>query len=153
VSIPEPVPGTSFLDVEPPQVDGTEAGRRLAESFRSPNSQSGSFGTQTRLRARDRSPRDLSRPEFPAVATLRHVMNGQEAFYRKEGRYGTLPELKSAGLLRLDVPFQPHQFLRAGYRFELMVESDAFRLTAIPTGGGPRPFVGDDSGFIRAGTE
>jgi hypothetical protein len=34
-----------------------------------------------------------------------------------------------------------------------MVESDAFRLTATPTGGGPRPFVGDDSGFIRAGTE
>jgi hypothetical protein len=153
VSIPEPAPGTSFLDMEPPQVDGTEAGRRLAESFRSPNSQSGSFGTQRGLRARDRSPRDLSRPEFPAVATLRHVMNGQEAFYRKEGRYGTLPELKSAGLLRLDVPFQPSQFLRAGYRFELMVESDAFRLTATPTGGGPRPFVGDDSGFIRAGTE
>jgi general secretion pathway protein B len=149
----EPAGGTSFLDVEPPQVDGAEAGRRLAESFRSPNSQGGSFGTQRGLRARDRSPRDLSRPEFPAVATLRHVMNEQEAFYRKEGRYGTLSELKSAGLLRLDVPFQPRQFARAGYRFELMVESDAFRITAIPTGGGPRPFIGDDSGFIRAGTE
>jgi hypothetical protein len=134
-------------------VDGTEAGRRLAESYRSDRSSGGSFGTQSRLRARDRSPRDLARPEFPAVATLRHVMNGQEAFYRKEGRYGTLPELRAAGLLRLDVPFQARQFARANYRFDLVLEGDSFRLSAVPTGGGLRPFVGDDSGYIQVAAE
>ena len=93
------------------------------------------------------------RPEFPAVATLRHVMNAQEAFYKKENRYGTLPELKSAGLLRLDVPFQARPFLRANYRFDLVVEGDSFRVTALPTGGGLRPFVGDDSGYIQVAEE
>jgi len=87
------------------------------------------------------------------VATLRHVMTAQEAFFRKEGRYGTLPDLKSAGLLFLDVPFQARQFLRKSYRFELALEGDGFRVAALPSGGGVRPFVGDDSGFIRAGTE
>jgi hypothetical protein len=143
----------SFLDQEPPAVDGSEAGRRLAESFRSGRSSSSSFGTNSRLRARDRSPRDARGVESAAVATLRHVMNAQEAFFRNQARYGTLPELKAAGLLFLDVQFQARQFLRKTYRFELTLEGDSFRVTAIPSGGGVRPFVGDDSGFIRAGTE
>jgi serine/threonine-protein kinase len=148
-----PAQGTSFLDEEPPQVDGAEAGRRLAESYRSDRSTGGSFGTQSRFRQRDRSPRDLVPPERPAVGTLRHVIDVQEEFHRREGRYGTLPELKSAGLLKLDVPFQARQFSRARYRFDLTLHDDGFQIIAQPTDGSLRPFVGDDSGFIRAGTE
>jgi hypothetical protein len=148
-----PPQGTSFLDEEPPQVDGAEAGRRLAESYRSDRSSGGSFGTQSRFRPRDRSPRDLSGGEHSAVATLRHVLNAEEEYHRREGRYGTLPELKAAGLLQLDVPFQVRQFLRRNYRFDLTLQDDGFAVVAQPAGGGLRPFVGDDSGFIRAGTE
>jgi serine/threonine protein kinase len=150
---PEPSQDFSFLDQEPPPVDGVEAGRRLADSFRNGRSTSGSFGTNQRFRARDRSPRDLSRGEFPAVATMRHVINCQEAFYRKHSRYGTLLELKAEGLLRLDVPVQARQFQRQNYAFDLQVEAEGFRVDAAPRGGSLRPFVGDDSGIIRAGTE
>jgi serine/threonine-protein kinase len=143
----------SFLDREPPPVDGVEAGRRLSESFRNGQPHSGSFGATQRYAQREKSPRDLTRGEFPAVATLRHVMNCEEAFYRKHGRYGTLLDLKGDGLLRLDVAIQPRQFLRQSYAFDLDLEGDGFRVSAAPKGGGMRPFVGDDSGFIRVDAE
>jgi len=145
---------TSYLDEEPPPIDGTEAGRRLAESFR--NSQGGptsSLGSGARFKPRDRSPRVLAPVERPAVAVLRHVMNAQEAFHRTAGRYGTLAELSKAQTLLLDVPIQELSFMRKGYRFDLAVEGDSFRVTATPSAPGTRPFVGDDSGIIRAGVD
>ena len=48
---------------------------------------------------------------------------------------------------------QARQFLRANYRFDLVLEGDSFRVTAVPTGGGLRPFVGDDSGYIQVAEE
>jgi hypothetical protein len=51
------------------------------------------------------------------------------------------------------VPFQAQQFQRKSYRFELAVEGEGFRVSALPIGAGSRPFVGDDSGFIRVGSE
>ena len=145
---------TSYLDEEPPPIDGTEAGRRLAESFRS--SQGGptsSLGSGARFRPRDRSPRVLAPTERPAVAVMRHVMNAQEAFHRSAGHYGTLAELSKAHTLLLDVPIQERSFMRKGYRFDLTVEEDGFRVTATPSAPGTRPFVGDDTGIIRAGVD
>jgi hypothetical protein len=144
----------SYLDEEPPPIDGTDAGRRLAESFRS--SQGGptsSLGSEGRFRPRDRSPRVLAPTERPAVAVLRHVMNAQEAFHRSAGHYGTLAELSKAQNLLLDVPMQDRSFMRKGYRFDLTVEEDGFRVTATPSAPGTRPFVGDDTGIIRAGVD
>ena len=80
-------------------------------------------------------------------------MNAQEAFHQRNGRYGTYDELVRAQLLFLDVPVQVRAFLRKSYRFELTVEGDSYRISAIPTAPGPRPFVGDDSGYIRVDEE
>jgi hypothetical protein len=125
----------SFLDQEAAPVDGREAGERLAESFRNrqgPGS-GGGFGASQRYARRERSPRGLMPRERPAVATLRHVMNAEEAFYKREGRYGTLSELAGARLLFLDVRHSAQDFQ--------------------PVAGGLRPFQGDDSGFIQTGLD
>ncbi len=145
--------GGSFLDEAPaePEADGREAGRRLAEGFRSGNS-SGSganFGASGRFQARERTPRSLMPVERPAVATLRHLLDAQEAFYRKTNHYGQLAELAKAGTLFLDVPLQTTSFVRRGYRFEMKTAGDGFRATAVPLTPGSRPFLGDDSGIIR----
>jgi hypothetical protein len=146
--------GYTFLDEEPnPEVDGAEAGRRLAESYRSGSSSGGSYGTSARFRRRPKSPVRLAPVERPAVAALRHVMNAQEAFYRNNERYGTLRELAAERALLLDVAISGDQFRRKGYRFDLSREEDGFRVVAQPLAPGPRAFVGDDSGFIRAGLE
>ena len=149
-----PAQDFGFLDQEPP-MDGAEAGERLADAYRSQQGSTTSrgFGTNRRFRARERSPRQLMPAEMPAVATLRHLITFQEAFHRKQGRYGTLGELLQTAGLRLDVPVQANGFQRRGYRFELTPGEDGFQVTAIPAGPGPRPFIGDDSGIIRAGLE
>jgi hypothetical protein len=146
-------PDYSFLDLPQAEApDGSEAGRRLAESYRQ-----GSSGTPSysggRFRQRERQPQQLLPVERPAVASLRHAMNAQEAFHKRNGRYGTYDELVRAQLLFLDVPVQVRAFLRKSYRFELTVEGDSYRISAIPTAPGPRPFVGDDSGYIRVDEE
>jgi eukaryotic-like serine/threonine-protein kinase len=145
----------SFLDEEAAPIDGREAGERVAGTYRSDRGSSGSggFGATGRLRARERSPRDLGPGERPAVATLRHIMDRQEVFHRKQGRYGTLAELTSAVGFRLDVPVTQNTFERRGYRFDLSVEKDGFTVTALPNSPTGRTFTGDDSGFIRSGTE
>jgi hypothetical protein len=61
--------------------------------------------------------------------------------------------MASAQSLFLDVPFQPTSFRRLGYNFELTVESDGFKVVGMPISPNGRPFIGDDSGIIRAGTE
>jgi hypothetical protein len=146
--------GYTFLDEEPqPEADGGEAGRRLADAYRSGSSGGSGYGSSARFRRRPRSPVRLVPVERPAVAALRHVINAQEAFYRKNERYGTLGELSAQRALLLDVAISVDSFRRKGYRFELSLEDDGFRVVARPLAPGPRAFVGDDSGFIRAGLE
>jgi eukaryotic-like serine/threonine-protein kinase len=145
----------SVLDEEPASdADGREAGEALADKFRSGQGSrtSGGFGASGRFRARERSPRDLTPVERPAVATIRHLIDREEAFHRREGRYANFADLGRSGPF-LDVPTQNLTFQRRGYRFELTVESDGFRIVAEPMAPGPRSFVGDDSGFIRAGID
>jgi serine/threonine protein kinase len=146
---------SSFLDAEPEDgVDGRAAGEDLAGKYRSGQGSSpGGTGSTTRFRPRERSPRALAPVERPAVATIRHIMNAQEAYHRKRNRYGTLSDMASAQVLFLDVGFQPTSFSRGRYNFELTIEPDGFRIVATPTSPNGRPFIGDDSGFIRAGTD
>ena len=144
----------SFLDDVPtePAPDGRDAGRHVAEGFRGGTSSSG-FGATGRLQARERTPRNLALVERPAVATMRHVIDAEESFYRRNNRYGNLGELKQAGTLFLDVPVQPNGFVRRGYRFEVASTGSGFRIAAIPVAVCGRPFIGDDSGMIRAGVD
>ena len=146
--------GYSVLDEEPAgEADGREAGEALADKFRAQGSSgSGGFGASGRYRPRERSPRDLAPSERPAVATIRHLIDREEAFHRREGRYGTFDDLGRSGPF-LDVPTQANAFQRRGYRFQLTVERDGFSIVAEPTAPGPRSFIGDDSGYIRTGVE
>jgi predicted Ser/Thr protein kinase len=143
-----------FLDEEASAEEGREAGERLAGTYRQGggNTGSGTFGASGRFKARERSPRALAPAERPAVATIRHLIDRLEAFHRREGRYAGLADLRTAGLA-LDVPVSGNTFQRRGFRFELTVESDGFRVTATPLAPSGRSFVGDDSGYIRAGVD
>jgi hypothetical protein len=143
-----------FLDEETPESDGREAGERLAGTYRQGGgtTSGGSFGASGRFRARARSPRNLAPSERPAVATIRHLIDRMEAYQRRQGRYAGLAELRAAGLA-LDVPVSGNTFQRRGFRFEVTVESDGFRVTATPVSPSGRSFVGDDSGYIREGVD
>ena len=77
-------------------------------------------------------------------------MNAEEVHKRKTGHYGTLTDMQRSQSLVMDVQLQDRSFVRRGYRFELELESDGYKLMATPSSPGPRPFVGDDSGYIRA---
>ena len=68
------------------------------------------------------------------MATLLYLNSVEEAFHRKNGRYGTLRELADAGLLALDVPFDASGFKRARYAFRVTVEADGYRAEAMPAG-------------------
>jgi predicted Ser/Thr protein kinase len=145
-----------YLDEEAPTGDGREAGDRASDAYRSGQgrrSSSDSFGTGRRFAQRARSPRDLAPAERPAVATLRYLMDRQEAYKKASGKYGTFAEMAKASGFALDVPVSATSFQRRGYRFDMSVEDDGFRITAVPAGPGPRPFLGDDTGFIRVGLE
>ncbi|HJS58871.1 MAG TPA: hypothetical protein VKA01_12285, partial [Vicinamibacteria bacterium] len=147
--------GGSFLDDVPAETeaDGRDAGSRVAEGFRSGSTSSGNFGATGRFQARERTPRNLAPTERPAVGTMRHIIDAQESFHKRNSRYGDLAEMKQAGTLFLDVPFQPNGFIRRGYRFEVSSTGSGFRVAAIPVAGGGRPFTADDSGIIRAGVD
>jgi serine/threonine protein kinase len=157
--IAEPPPASgkdySYLEQEQDAADGAEAARRLAQGFGSDRGRGGntSFGTSGRFKPRDRSPRNLVPVERPAVAVLRHVMNAEEMFRKKNGRYGTFKDLSNAGTLFLDVPIQTKEFQRKGYRFELALEDDGFKVVAMPAAPTGRAFFGDDSGFIQEGID
>ena len=141
------------LDEEASVGDGREAGERVAGTYRQGGgSAGGTFGASGRFRARERSPRVLAPAERPAVATIRHLIDRMEAFHRREGRYAGLGDLSAAGLA-LDVPVSGNTFQRRGFRFEVTVESDGFRITATSLSPSGRSFVGDDSGYIRAGVD
>ncbi|MCL4820471.1 MAG: serine/threonine protein kinase [Vicinamibacteria bacterium] len=141
-------PGFEHLDdeVDGGEPDGGEAGRRVAEAFRSGG---GSSAPSGRFAPRARSPQGLRLPERPAVATLRHLIDAQDTYARREGRYGSLSELASAGVLRLDVPLRGDGFQRRGYRFELQLGDEEFRVSARPLLPGLRSFQGDESGRIQ----
>jgi hypothetical protein len=142
-----------YLDNEPAE-DGRAAGERAADAYRNPqgSGSTGGFGTSRRFAVRERSPSRLAPAERPAVATIRHLIDRMEAYHRREGRYAGLSELRAAGLA-LDVPVSGNTFQRRGFRFEVTVESDGFRVTATPVTPVGRAFVGDDSGYIRVGDE
>jgi len=149
-----PTTDMAFLDNEEPveTTDGRTAGE-VAKGYRSDRGQQsgGSFGATGRLRARERNPRPAGLAELSAIKTLRYLMDNQEAFHRKSGRYGTFADL--LGRTPLDVPHSADSFQRRGYRYGLEVTSDGYKMTAMPVQPGPRPFVGDDSGYIRPGLE
>ena len=73
----------------------------------------------------------------------------QQAYQSQNGRYGNLKDLKTAGLLHLDVPFAKGQFERRQYRFDLSGDGSEFKVSATPLTQGARPFVADDNGFVR----
>ncbi len=138
---------TSFLDELPSEeTDGRTSGDALAQKYRS----GGSTGISgARFHRRSRIPPRIALPERAAVATLAHLLSAEEAYQRAHGGYATLGELQRAGLLHLDVPFTDGAFQRARYRFRLEGSSGEFKATATPLGIGPRPFLVDDSGYIR----
>jgi hypothetical protein len=87
--------------------------------------------------------------ERPAVATLFYIHTVQQAYHRSHGRYGSLAELKGAGLLALDVPLEPSGFRRARYAFRVEVQPDGYRADATPLAPIGRAFVVDDAGKVR----
>jgi hypothetical protein len=141
----------SFFDQEPAVIDGSEAGAAVAEGFRS-SGRTGGFGTSRALERRPLSPRPQGAPEPSAIFAVRHIMNAEFAFQKKNGRFGTLAELARAGLPVTNVSAEGNAFAHRGYRFEVEAAGDSFRVTAMPQGPG-RPFVGDESNYIRAGLE
>ena len=153
---PGTTPGNemAFLDNEEPiDNDGRAAGEALAQRYKSDQggSRGSTYGTTGRFRQRERNPRPNSPNELAAIKTLRYVIDNQEAFHRKNSRYGTLLDL--FGRTPLDVPHNGDSFQRRGYRFNLEVTGDGFKISAMPVQPGPRPFLGDDSGIIRPGLE
>jgi hypothetical protein len=64
-------------------------------------------------------------------------MDREEVYKKATGRYGTLAEMARASGFGLDVPYAPTSFQRKGYRFELTLEEDGFKITAVPAGPGP----------------
>ena len=145
---PEPAGGDfGHLDELPSEEpDGRATGEALAQKYRSGG---GGSSSTTRFRQRPKIPRGMTMPERPAVATLVYVNSVEEAFHRKQGRYGTLRELHDAGLFALDVPFDATGFKRARYAFRVTVEADGYRAEAVPQGPIGRPFLVDDSGIVR----
>jgi hypothetical protein len=134
-----------FLDREPPQLDGREAGGRLADNYR--NNRGSSFGTNRRFQAREKFPRNVAPAERRAVAVLLNVIHYEALHYQRTGQYGTFQEV-------LPRPVGAANSLEhAGYRFDLTTERDGFRVVATPRAMGLRGFVADDTGFVRFADE
>jgi len=137
----------SYLDELPPETpDGRAAGEALAQKYRSGGS---SNYSATRFRPRAPFPPGITMPERPAVGTLLHLHQAEEAYHRKNGRYGSARELAEAGFLRLDVPVGAEGFRRARYGFRVTAGADSYRADAVPLAANGRAFMVDDSGFVR----
>jgi serine/threonine protein kinase len=137
----------AYLDELPPETpDGRAAGEALAQKYRSGGSSSYS---STRFRARPRFPEGTTPAERPAVGTLLHLHQAEEAYHRKNGRYANARELAEAGFLRVDVPVSAEGFRRARYGFRIAAGADSYRADAIPLAANGRAFMVDDSGFVR----
>jgi eukaryotic-like serine/threonine-protein kinase len=139
----------AVLDVEPPELNGREAGASVADTYRNRggfgNQNNSSFGATGRLRARGKVPRDLSQPERRAAIVLLNLMGLEAVHHRQNGRYGNLQEVLPAHA------GSPTQIDRAGYRFQLKVETDGYAITATSANG--RALIADDSGFVRFADE
>ena len=144
----EPV-GAEFAhldDLPPDEPDGRSTGDALAQKYRSGGG--GSY-TTGRYRERPKVPRGVTLPERPAVATLLYLHSVEETYRRSHGRYGTLQQLKEAGVLALDVSLETAGFKRMRYAFRLTVESDGYRAEAVPLAPVGRAFIVDDSGKVQ----
>jgi hypothetical protein len=148
---PEPPPvatsGLGMLDQEPPDLTGREGGEEIASTYGQSESNR-NYGTKRNLRARPKFPPGISHQERRAVFNLLNMMRFQEAYQKKTGRYGSFKDTLPITVAQADV------LQNAGYKFELSVESDGFRIIATPVSmSGLRPFIGDDSGFVRFADE
>jgi hypothetical protein len=142
-----PASDYSHLDEVPGEEgDGRAAGDALAQKYRSDGQSSYTTG---RFKTRPNVPRGITLQERPAVATLLHLNSVEQAYHSRNGKWGTLKELRDAGLLVLDVPVDASGFRRARYAFTLTVESDGFKAEAVPQAPVGRPFVVDDTGKVR----
>jgi serine/threonine protein kinase len=153
---PPPSSSKGFLEQEPTEGgDGTQAGEHLAQTYRSEQGRNagGTFGSRGHFNRRPTSPLNQTPDERPAVAAMRHVMNAEEAFRKQHGRYGNLREMQGGHNLFLDVPVEPESFERKGYRFQLTLAADGFRILAQPKSVGPRAFRGGDDGYIVVGAD
>lgn len=65
--------------------------------------------------------------ELAAKARLMAIANAQESYRAENGRFATLEELVSAGMIG-----DPTQGKLARYRFEVRVKRDGFEATAVP---------------------
>lgn len=74
-------------------------------------------------------------------------MHYQALHFRKTGRYGTFQDVLPQRVAA------PTSFDYAGYRFDLTIESDGFRVLVTPLAMGLRGFVADDTGFVRFADE
>ena len=136
-----------MLDREPPDLAGREGGEEIASTYGQSDANR-NYGTRRNLRARPKVPPGISGPERRAVFNLLNMMRFQEAYQKKTGRYGSFRDTLPIAV------GQENVLLNAGHKFELSVESDGFRIVATPaTMAGLRPFIGDDSGFVRFADE
>ena len=147
------VASTSFLDEEAAAGDGREAGERLAGTYRSRAAAarpSGTFGASGRFKARERSPR-ASRPrsvrggDHPPPDRPHGGLPPQGGPLRRPRRPARGRARPRRARLGEHLP-APRLPLRGHGR------ADGFRITATPLSPSGRSFVGDDSGFIRAGS-
>ena len=132
----------SVLDQEPPELTGRETGAGVADTYRNNRGASGgSFGASGRLRARTRVPQDLTMHEKRAAVVLLNLMGLENVHKRRGGSYGNFQQVMPVPVASAD------RFDRAGYRFELKLESDGFTIMATSMNG--RALMVDDSGFVR----
>jgi len=132
-------------------LDDDQTALRGGETRRSGDygSSSGVYGGSRRVLSK--VPPGVAMGERPAVATILYLIGAEEAYNTKHGRYASLKDLLEARTAMLDVAASGNTFARRNYRFRLTVEDDGFKVEAIPSGPGLRPFVGDDTGFVRVG--
>jgi serine/threonine-protein kinase len=141
-------PVADMLDREP-QVDGRAAGEAAAERYRSDRGSNagGGYGTNRRFARREKVPSDVTPPEKRAVAVLLNVLQYQALHHQRTGRYGDFKQILPRQVAT------PTVIEHAGYRFDLTVEPNEFKVVATPQAGGLRGFVTDESGFIRYADE
>lgn len=139
--------GIGMLDREPPDLTGRESGEEIASTYGQSDSNR-NYGTKRPLRARPKFPPGVLPAERRAVFNLLNMMRFQEAYQKKTGRYGSFKDTLPISVAQANV------LQNAGYKFELSVESDGFQIVATPVSmSGLRPFIGDDSGFVRFADE
>jgi hypothetical protein len=139
---------TEMFEGEPP-IDGREAGDRTAQGYRSDRGSStdSSFGTNRRFNRREKFPRDVTPAERRAVFVLLNVIHYQALHRQRTGRYGTFQQVLPRQVT------SPTSFDHAGYRFDMTVDSDAYKVVATPQNMGMRGLVADDAGFVRYADE